>query len=232
MSARLIALDEGSDIVLDRSMIVIGRHPQCEARLDSLRVSRRHCCMARTEEEVVVRDLGSTNGIRINGRRVESGRLRPGDELSIAHIRYRLEVDGEDSPRTIAGSVADIQREQQRDAPQRDFPRDAPQRDFQRDQPRDAPQRDFQRDQPRDEAPLLVPRKSTPPIPAPHIKSTAPEGEQVLREDDSIVAAVRKKLPAELKDQCQIQIVVRLPREAAAPNPDIDGDNEPACRPD
>ena len=41
--------------------------------------------------EVVVRDLGSTNGIRINGQRVQIGRLRPGDELSIAHIRYRLE---------------------------------------------------------------------------------------------------------------------------------------------
>jgi pSer/pThr/pTyr-binding forkhead associated (FHA) protein len=41
--------------------------------------------------EVVVRDLGSTNGIRIDGQRVKCGRLRPGDEISIAHIRYRLE---------------------------------------------------------------------------------------------------------------------------------------------
>jgi pSer/pThr/pTyr-binding forkhead associated (FHA) protein len=47
--------------------------------------------MARENDQVVVRDLGSTNGIRINGMRVETGRLRPGDELSIAHVRYRLE---------------------------------------------------------------------------------------------------------------------------------------------
>ncbi len=91
MAARLVALDEGSDIPLDRTMVVVGRHPQCDARLDSLRVSRHHCCMTQDKEEVVVRDLGSTNGIRINGQRVEMGRLRPGDELSIAHIRYRLE---------------------------------------------------------------------------------------------------------------------------------------------
>ena len=45
----------------------------------------------RDRARCVVRDLGSTNGIRINGQRVESGRVRPGDELSIAHIRYRLE---------------------------------------------------------------------------------------------------------------------------------------------
>jgi predicted component of type VI protein secretion system len=95
MSARLVALDEGPDIVLDRDMVVVGRHPACDTRLDSLRVSRHHCCITQENGEVVVRDLGSTNGIRINGQRVESGRLRPGDELSIAHLRYRLQ-DGPD----------------------------------------------------------------------------------------------------------------------------------------
>jgi hypothetical protein len=92
MPARLVALDEGPDIPLDRTMVVVGRHPQCDARLDSLRVSRHHCCMTQDSGEVVVRDLGSTNGVRINGQRVEVGRLRPGDELSIAHIRYRLDT--------------------------------------------------------------------------------------------------------------------------------------------
>src|ERR687885_2239056 len=92
MPVRLVALDEGPDIPVDRAMVIVGRHPQCDARLDSIRVSRRHCCMTEDNGEVVVRDLGSTNGIRINGQRVEAGRLRPGDELSIAHIRYRMEA--------------------------------------------------------------------------------------------------------------------------------------------
>jgi predicted component of type VI protein secretion system len=101
MPARLVALDEGPDITLDRAMVVVGRHPNCDTRLDSLRVSRHHCCMMQESGEVVVRDLGSTNGIRINGQRVEMGRLRPGDELSIAHIRYRLE-NGQAHEQTIA----------------------------------------------------------------------------------------------------------------------------------
>ena len=101
MSARLVALDEGPDIVLDRAMVVVGRHPACDARLDSLRVSRHHCCMMQESGEVVVRDLGSTNGIRINGQRVETGRLKPGDELSIAHIRYRLD-NGQGHDQTLA----------------------------------------------------------------------------------------------------------------------------------
>jgi len=101
MPARLVALEEGPDITLDRAMVVVGRHPACDTRLDSLRVSRHHCCMTQENGEVWVRDLGSTNGIRINGQRVEIGRIRPGDELSIAHIRYRLE-NGQAHEQTIA----------------------------------------------------------------------------------------------------------------------------------
>src|SRR4051812_31774003 len=101
MPARLVAIDEGPDIPLDRTMVVVGRHPQCDARLDSLRVSRHHCCMTQDKDELVVRDLGSTNGIRINGQRVEMGRLRPGDELSIAHIRFRLD-NGQAHDQTLA----------------------------------------------------------------------------------------------------------------------------------
>jgi predicted component of type VI protein secretion system len=103
MNARLVALDEGPDIDLDRAMVVVGRHPACDARLDSLRVSRHHCCMMPDNGELLVRDLGSTNGIRINGQRVEIGRLRVGDELSIAHIRYRLDA-GVTHDRTLADS--------------------------------------------------------------------------------------------------------------------------------
>lgn len=83
-------MDEGPNIPLNKSMILIGRHAQCDARLDSERVSRRHC-MINVGDEVIVRDLGSTNGIRLNGQRVEQATLKHNDELSIAHIRFRYE---------------------------------------------------------------------------------------------------------------------------------------------
>jgi pSer/pThr/pTyr-binding forkhead associated (FHA) protein len=91
MFARLAALDEGPDIIVDRAMIVVGRHPACDTRLGSLRVSRHHCCLILADGELWVKDLGSTNGIRINGMQVEAGRLKDGDELTIAHLRFRLE---------------------------------------------------------------------------------------------------------------------------------------------
>jgi pSer/pThr/pTyr-binding forkhead associated (FHA) protein len=90
MSMRLIAMDGGPDVPLAAGPVVVGRHPACDAWVGSMLVSRRHCCLAGSGGEVLVRDLGSTNGTWINGRRVESGRLRPGDELAIGGLRYRM----------------------------------------------------------------------------------------------------------------------------------------------
>ena len=66
-------------------------HPECDVRLGSLRVSRRHCIITTDRGDVVVRDLGSTNGTWINGRRVAAAQIRPGDEVSIADVRYVME---------------------------------------------------------------------------------------------------------------------------------------------
>jgi pSer/pThr/pTyr-binding forkhead associated (FHA) protein len=85
-----VALDGNADFRLDDPLTLVGRDRACEVGLDSSRVSRRHCCLAFGHGEVLVRDLGSTNGTRINGRLVEKGRLQPGDVLGIAHLRFRL----------------------------------------------------------------------------------------------------------------------------------------------
>ena len=92
MPLRLVPLDHWPEILVDSAMIVVGRDPACDARLDSIHVSRRHCCLSPGCEGLEVRDLGSTHGIWINGLRVGAGRLRPGDELVIAHVRYMLDV--------------------------------------------------------------------------------------------------------------------------------------------
>jgi pSer/pThr/pTyr-binding forkhead associated (FHA) protein len=92
MCSRLESLDGRGTISLDRPLTLVGRHPGCDVRLDSPRISRHHCCLALACDVVEVRDLGSTNGTRINGLRVEGGQLRPGDELAIGQFRYRLIV--------------------------------------------------------------------------------------------------------------------------------------------
>ena len=87
---QLVAISEGPNIVLDKPILLIGRHQECDIQIASRKISRRHCCIAQVDDQIVVRDLCSTNGIRINGVRVHEGRLKPGDELTIGHFRYHI----------------------------------------------------------------------------------------------------------------------------------------------
>lgn len=93
MPAQLLALDNSPSILLDKPILLLGRHPECDIQIDSRKISRRHCCIAQVSNYLVVRDLGSTNGIRINGLRVAEGRLSAGDELTIGNARYKVTWD-------------------------------------------------------------------------------------------------------------------------------------------
>jgi pSer/pThr/pTyr-binding forkhead associated (FHA) protein len=93
MSVRLAPLTSrgAPPIPLERPVILIGRHPDCDVPLNLPQISRRHCCLAQASERLLIRDLGSRNGVRVNGRRVDEAQLQPGDEVAIAHLIYRLE---------------------------------------------------------------------------------------------------------------------------------------------
>ncbi|MHB1560444.1 MAG: FHA domain-containing protein [Isosphaeraceae bacterium] len=189
MPVRLVALDEGPDITLNHSMVVVGRHPACDTRLDSLRVSRHHCCMTQENGEVVVRDLGSTNGIRINGQRVEIGRLRPGDELSIAHIRYRLE-NGQGHEQTIAESNGQMLLGARHDdkAP---VPNGLP------------------------GGPPSMPQM--PVVPMSPVQGQGQGQAPGDPDENPIAAELRKILSAGLADRCRIQVIVQMPEGGDAP---------------
>lgn len=60
-------------------------------RIDSPKISRRHCCIALAYDRVIARDLGSRNGVRVNGVLVEEARLNDRDEIAIGPLIYRVE---------------------------------------------------------------------------------------------------------------------------------------------
>lgn len=90
MPAHLLSLTDGPSILIDRPILLFGRHQECDVQLNSKKISRRHCVLAQVNDYLVIRDLGSTNGIRINGQKVNEGKLIPGDELMIGNFRYQV----------------------------------------------------------------------------------------------------------------------------------------------
>jgi predicted component of type VI protein secretion system len=117
MPVRLIPIANGKPIKLDKPVVLVGRNPDCDVILTrSRKVSRAHCIVACVENTIVVRDLGSTNGVWLNGHRVErESSLRLGDELSIADVRYQLlnvERNGSNPEIPIVKSKKKKQKEQ------------------------------------------------------------------------------------------------------------------------
>ncbi len=81
----------GDPIPLLREKLVVGRRSSCDISLKFPNVSSHHCELEFTNGYWIVRDLGSRNGIKVNGERVESKWLMPGDILHVA--RHRFEVN-------------------------------------------------------------------------------------------------------------------------------------------
>ena len=90
MPAHLLSLADGPSILIDKPILLFGRHEECDVQLNSKKVSRRHCVLAQVNDYIVIRDLGSTNGVKINGERLAEGKLRPGDELQIGNFKYQV----------------------------------------------------------------------------------------------------------------------------------------------
>ena len=93
MPARLVSTGNGPSIPLDKPIVLLGRQDECDVILESRKVSRKHCCLAMINGSVFIRDLGSTNGISVNGKRVDSASLAHGDIVSIGGHAFELRWD-------------------------------------------------------------------------------------------------------------------------------------------
>jgi Mg-chelatase subunit ChlD/pimeloyl-ACP methyl ester carboxylesterase len=81
-------------IPLDRSQFTIGREPSCALALSDPLASHVHARILRHEGAVVLEDLGSTNGTRVNGRTVRRHPLQSGDVIEIGSTRLRYTAAG------------------------------------------------------------------------------------------------------------------------------------------
>jgi len=90
---RALLVGEDKRTVISGDPFVIGRSRECDLVLDDPNVSRRHAELRREDGGWAVRDLGSTNGIKLNGQRSRGGRLNPGDEITLGLSRLTFEQE-------------------------------------------------------------------------------------------------------------------------------------------
>ena len=112
MRAQLLPIDGGSPIDIVKDLTLVGRKEGCDLRLSHKSVSKMHCVIVKTDGLLLLRDLGSTNGTRVNGQRVRRAALLPNDQVSIANYKFRVAL-GPDEP---AGSAHAEEHTQQLDA--------------------------------------------------------------------------------------------------------------------
>lgn len=96
MKAELVPKDSAPPIPLSRDATVIGRHPSCEIVLDDPSLSKRHALFIKTDGLVWVRDLASTNGMRVNGQKVHWGALLPGDTIALGRLKFTMYLGPDD----------------------------------------------------------------------------------------------------------------------------------------
>ena len=76
------------------SVKTLGRTARADFIVNAALVSRIHCRLtADVSDQLVVEDLGSTNGIRVNGAKVDRGVLRPGDTLTVGRVEFRVQTN-------------------------------------------------------------------------------------------------------------------------------------------
>jgi Protein of unknown function (DUF3662)/FHA domain len=86
-----LVLDDRTRVPVGEDPVVIGRLPECAVVLSDPNVSRRHAEVRRVGDAVVVTDLGSTNGTRVNGSTVREQQLESGDEVTVGSTRLVFE---------------------------------------------------------------------------------------------------------------------------------------------
>ncbi|MDA8310946.1 MAG: DUF3662 and FHA domain-containing protein [Actinomycetota bacterium] len=87
-----LVLPDGSRVPLGDGPVTLGRLPECDVVLNDPNVSRRHAEFRRVTDGVVVTDLGSTNGTRVNGVPVREQLLASGDEITVGSTTLVFEL--------------------------------------------------------------------------------------------------------------------------------------------
>ena len=105
-NGELVPIGGGDAIPLMSDVMTIGRRESCDISLKFQNVSGMHAELSFKNGVWFVRDLGSTNGVKVNGERTLRKPLRPGDEVAVANHRYTIQY-------TMTGTTDEVFAEEE-----------------------------------------------------------------------------------------------------------------------
>ncbi len=87
----LSSLVKGEVIEMTEDETTIGRHDMNVLPVDDMSVSSFHCAITKDDEKYTLRDLDSTNGVRVDGEKVTMRVLQPGTIVQVGSVEFMFE---------------------------------------------------------------------------------------------------------------------------------------------
>jgi len=82
----------GSEVLLEKTRVTLGRSAGADVVLDHSSISSEHAALELCEDGYRLRDLGSTNGVFVNGAQVSAADLKHGDRFELGALAFRYVV--------------------------------------------------------------------------------------------------------------------------------------------
>jgi len=95
------------DFDIKKEATTIGRNTDCDFQIPLSVVSRRHCQIVAKGNSLTIRDLGSSNGTFVNGKRVQEATLSAGDTIVVGPVTFTVVIDGSPSDVNAVRTVVD-----------------------------------------------------------------------------------------------------------------------------
>ena len=101
INGELVPQGGGDAIPLIRTPLVLGRRESCDISLQFPNISGKHCELTFKDGLWIIRDLGSTNGIKVNDMPVQKKVLHNGDLVSIGKRDFKIQYIESGRPRSL-----------------------------------------------------------------------------------------------------------------------------------
>ena len=88
----VVTLQNGESVKIDKDTMIIGRSRSCDVVIQSAKVSRQHASLTRVDGVLYIEDLGSANGVWLEGEKITRAKVGAGDVFTISDETLHFEL--------------------------------------------------------------------------------------------------------------------------------------------